>query len=225
MNISDIDICIISLESDIGRREKLKNNLAHYKLTPRVSNAINGKKLSAEDYFLNAKAKTSKFNGRTMLTPSELGCFLSHKKAIYEFLEGKKKYLLILEDDVTIENNILNLFSNINFLEENSIYILGGQDGLNSFNRVILSKKNNIGFSKVRFNTHRWIYRTCCYLITQETAKKLYSFMNKNTYMADDWKFIIKNTSIKNIYYSYFFSHPIDLKNSHIEKEREYLNK
>lgn len=49
--------------------------------------------------------------------------------------------------------------------------------------------------------------------------------MNKNTYMADDWKFIIKNTSIKNIYYSYFFSHPIDLKNSHIEKEREYLNK
>ncbi|MBD2820340.1 glycosyltransferase family 25 protein [Xenorhabdus sp. 42] len=220
--LDKIDVCIISLENHTKRREKLIESLKENGITPRISNAINGKKLSAEDYFLNFKAKSSKLFGRKFLTPSELGCFLSHSKAINEFLESNNRWLLILEDDVSVNTNLMQFLSKIENLEDNSIYILGGQDGLKSFKKVIF-KTDRFNIKKVIFGTHRWIYRTCCYLINKNTANHLHNFMKNTTYMADDWNLILKHTDIKNIYYSSCFSHPISLDNSIIEEERKFI--
>ncbi|MDE9453839.1 glycosyltransferase family 25 protein [Xenorhabdus bovienii] len=217
-----IDVCIISLEHHTERRENLINSLKNNNIIPRVSYAVNGKKLSAEEYFLNFKAKSSKLFGRKFLTPSELGCFLSHRKAIGEFLDKNNQWLLILEDDVFVNTDLTQLINKIDKLNDDSVYILGGQDGLKSFQKVIL-KNNILNIRKVMFGTHRWIYRTCCYLISKNTASHLYNFMNNTTYIADDWSLILKNTKIKNIYYFPCFSHPINLENSIIEEERLFI--
>ncbi len=215
-----LSISIISLEKDETRRTRLLSELSPFNVNINIISAVNGKELSAEEYFNQYKCESSKFGGRTFLTPSELGCILSHKKALKEFLVSSNDWLLVLEDDVSIVNDISHIEYELGRLDNNGIYILGGQDGLKSFSRVLFKKSNLHDYSRVIFKTYRWIYRTCCYLISRDSAVEIYNLMLLNRFMADDWKYIIKNTAITDIYYSQFFSHPIDLNDSSIEKER-----
>ena len=104
------------------------------------------------------------------------------------------------------------------------IFILGGQDGLNSFKKVILKKNNKSkDFRQVCMFTHRFIYRTCCYMINRNVAAQMLSLMNMTSYFVDDWNLILKNTSVQNLYYTNWFSHPIDISNSTIEEERRLV--
>ncbi|WP_061013185.1 glycosyltransferase family 25 protein [Photobacterium leiognathi] len=216
----DVNISIISLKKDFEKRELLRTRLGKYDLNPTYIDAVNGKEMTASNYFSLRTCATSKFKGRKYFTPSELGCYLSHKKALEHFLTSEQDWLLVLEDDVDIVSNINNFLKENNF-DDNAIYILGGQDGLRSLNRVIRTKvKYSNELYKVRLYTYRWLYRTCCYLISKKVALQILDLMNNTSFMIDDWSFIMKNTQIDSIYYSRVFTHPVDLSNSSIEDER-----
>ncbi|WP_272668610.1 MULTISPECIES: glycosyltransferase family 25 protein [unclassified Providencia] len=215
-----LDIAIISLKEHITRRKNIMSQIKNQGHLSRVSDAINGKEMSAHEYFCSYKCEASKINGRKFLTPSELGCFLSHKKVINEFLASKNDWLLVLEDDVNLINDLNKLTNKFENLDHNSIYILGGQDGLSSFKKVLFKNQRN-GTKKIIFGTHRWIYRTCCYLIHKKAANNIFTLMNKYNFMADDWGFILKKTDIERIYYEEYFAHPIDITDSVIETERK----
>ncbi|WP_413516854.1 glycosyltransferase family 25 protein [Photobacterium phosphoreum] len=221
-----INISIISLTNDVKKREKLLHQLEGF---PddfiKIVDAVNGKELLASEYFKLFRCKGSRWTVRKILTPSELGCFLSHKKALEEFIISENDWLIVLEDDVTISNKFDNDFiSNISTLNTDNIYILGGQDGLNCFNRVLLKKTKNLEFKKTIFGTHRWICRTCCYLLHRSSAEKILNIMKKDTFAIDDWPYIIKKAKISSLQYVNYIHHPIDLSNSTIESERVFLN-
>ncbi|HIF9351676.1 TPA: glycosyltransferase family 25 protein [Photobacterium damselae] len=220
-------VSLISLECDRIRRERLSNQLENFHINYQIIDAINGKELKAIDYFHKMKCENSKFNGRKYLTPSELGCFLSHKKAIEDFLNSMDDILLVIEDDITLIN--YNLIEDVNYnkdfiLNSMDIFILGGQDGLKSFKKVMLKKNSKSkDFRKVCMFTHRFIYRTCCYMINRKVAAQILRLMNMTSYFVDDWNLILKNTRVQNLYYTNWFSHPIDISNSTIEEERRLV--
>lgn len=111
-----------------------------------------------------------------------MGVF-SHRKAIEEFVTNSKSdWLLVLEDDVMFDDRLSDLLSNhVDGLPTNNIYVLGGQDGLSSINRVLFggSFGGKYKFKKSIMKTHRWIYRTCCYLIHKNHANELLSLMKR----------------------------------------------
>ncbi|MDT3296873.1 glycosyltransferase family 25 protein [Shewanella sp. SP2S2-6] len=223
MSECKIRISIISLEEDKERCLKLVSQISNYKLNCNVVSAVNGKRLTAIEYFMSSKCNTSKLFGRTLLSPSELGCFLSHKKALYDFINSTDEWLLVLEDDVSVCGDLSYFYEQVPLLPRDGIFILGGQDGLKSFSRVVLSNYSDV-VCKVRFGTKRWLYRTCCYLISKEVAEKILMLMEEFPYMADDWSYISSKTGIKNFYFAKMFSHPVDLSYSKIELERDYLS-
>lgn len=220
------EIRVVSLIGDESRRDNIIAQLQTFHISTYVTSAVNGKLISAYDYFSMFQSETSKLFGRKYLTPSELGCFLSHKKAIGEFLQSESEWLIVLEDDVSIRN--VELFESVikggKELNINAIYILGGQDGLKSFKRVIMSPTKG-HFRKVLFGTHRWIYRTCCYMVNKVVAKRMYDVMLNTRYISDDWPYIMSKCGVNDVYYSDCFSHPLQLTNSNIEAERVFLNK
>ncbi|EAW1148523.1 glycosyltransferase family 25 protein [Salmonella enterica] len=226
MEKENVDFCIISLVHHVERRERLINEMGKYKIQCRVSNAIDGRKLLADEYFSLFKANSSKLFGRGFLTPSELGCFLSHRKALSEFIMSDKQWLVILEDDVIPNDNVRELPGAILSFNESSIYILGGQDGLKSFSRVVMGKETDKEkIRKVLLGTYRWMYRTCCYCIDRKGAKNIIKLMNDQRFFSDDWSFIMKNANLKNLFYGNYFTHPVDLSSSSIEAERKFIAK
>ncbi|OBU32394.1 hypothetical protein CTM93_20045 [Photobacterium phosphoreum] len=222
-----IDFYIISLKKDVERRKEITCQLNKLNIKSNIIDAVNGKELSAINYFNNMKCCNSKFRGRRFLTPSELGCYLSHKKALSEFIKTDKDILVVLEDDVSLVNK--NIFYDIKLAEEfilnnNSVFVLGGQDGLKSFKRVILKKDINTNFfKKVSRLSTRFIYRTCSYMINRTVALEILNLMDKYSFFIDDWNLIVNKTDAKNIYYAYWFSHPVDISNSTIEIERRLI--
>ena len=98
----NIPIYLVSLEQDTKRREELKLRFPnHYDDFIQI-NAVDGRKISAKEYYDKTIEYFIKTN-KTM-SPSELGCTLSHIKALEEFIKTNNNYALILEDDVIGED-------------------------------------------------------------------------------------------------------------------------
>src|SRR5690606_22765699 len=90
-------IYLISLEKDIQRRIDLEKKFLKSYQSMHWIKAINGKELSAKDYFYYTQQY---FNAhKKLITPSEVGCTLSHIQTLEVFLETDEEYCLILEDD------------------------------------------------------------------------------------------------------------------------------
>lgn len=220
-----IKIFIVSLINSTRRQliSKLCNN---HGVEFEFVDAINGRELP--DDFLN------KINGyewtnlkyRRPLGPSEVGCTLSHHK-IYKKNDNAECWFVVLEDDVSFDERFRILINaDTSNLDKNSLYLLGGQEGLDSFRHVILSK-----FRKVIINhelilsrtlcSERFLFRTCCYLIHSSLASKILCFNSDKMILADDWYNLSKYKIIKNIYYIDLVKHPNDMNNSLIHSERE----
>lgn len=101
-------IIVISLERATERRERLKE----MGLEPYLMNAIDGKDLPEES--LNYKIQYGWREGE-FLKPGEVGCTMSHIKALEKARDNKWPYVIILEDDIELaedwERRIKILFS------------------------------------------------------------------------------------------------------------------
>ena len=94
--MQNLQTLVISLLRSPQRREKAQEQLSNTKLTWSFLDAVDGSKLqSAPPEYQSRKVK--RLLGFD-LTPNEIGCFLSHKKAWQTCLENNKP-TLIFEDD------------------------------------------------------------------------------------------------------------------------------
>ena len=224
-----IKIFIVSLVNST-RRPVISTLCNKYGVEFEFIDAINGRELP--DDFLN------KINGyewtrlkyRRPLGPSEVGCALSHHK-IYRKNDNAECWFVVLEDDVSFDERFRILINaNTSNLDKNSLYLLGGQEGLDSFRHVILSKfgKNAINqeiiFSRTLYS-ERFLFRTCCYLIHSSLASKILYFNSDKMILADDWYNLSKYKVIRKIYYIDLVKHPNDMDNSLIHSEREKFGK
>lgn len=213
------DIYLVSLEKDVTRRDILKQRFTDQYSKFKIQPAVDGRLLLAKDYYSYISKYYKK--QKKLMSPGELGCTLSHIHALTNFLESDSKYALIFEDDIVgADKDIEKIKQIIPYLDECSIVVCGGQDGLLSryfqFGKP-LKKYSNLYL--VHPHCYQYIYRTCSYLVTRKAASLILEYQTNHTVVADHWVKIFKNTNIK-FYYSNIFHHPTELVSSSIESER-----
>lgn len=225
--ITMLHIFIVSLQQDVEKRAAISKILNEFNLDFTFIDAVYGKELST-DYLHSLRNNSSgKLVDRGFpATPGEIGCTLSHLKAYQEVLNRGLEWACILEDDAILDIRFKKFINDFDSKDLNplNLYLLGGQTP-NSKKYIIKSIKNvrKVGgqnFYKTIGSDHI-IYRTCCYLISSNLAKNIISLGNDELILADDWGYLVEKGSIRSIYLSDFVEHPIDLTDSHIQKERE----
>ncbi|RKX47706.1 MAG: hypothetical protein DRP64_00260 [Verrucomicrobia bacterium] len=98
---------IINLEHATDRWEHMRANLEGRSIPYIRIDGVYGKKLQPPIKGYNER-KYHVLNGK-VTNPGEVGCFFSHINALKTFLETDHPHALILEDDVTLPENIKEL--------------------------------------------------------------------------------------------------------------------
>ena len=209
-------VFVISLKSDEARREKLKERFKNYGEFKLVE-ATDGRAMSAKEYYGYALPSLEAY-GR-LLSPSEVGCSLSHVRAYEEFLKSGASFALILEDDVIgDESGIKKAFETAAKMDAGSALICGAQDGLEG-RFSAFGKKLDEDFWLVSKRSYGTIYRAAAYVLDRRAAEKILQTHKKALCVADFWQILLLKNGLK-MYFSDIFAHPTDLAGSNIQAER-----
>ena len=186
---------------------------------------VKGKNLSTSEYYQLAVAKQD-----VPLSPGELGCTLSHIKALQDFLMTEEKYALVLEDDliqvVNIDlNDIENQINNLN-LEECFFFSLCGIQ-LQVNNKIRGQLLQNKIYEKAILKLHPYYVAqfcyTCAYVVDRSMAKLLLEY-HKVPHICDHWDELHKLGKKYHFYATFLFDHPeinqVNTIHSFIETER-----
>jgi glycosyl transferase, family 25 len=219
--MKNMPIYLVSLESDLNRRKTLELQFPKtYKDFIHIP-AVDGRKLSAKEYY--DKTINYYLNTKKTISPSELGCTLSHINVLESFLKTDAKFALIIEDDVIGSDNDINKISRlVDLLDDNSLFICGGQNGLTNRGYLFAKKISSTKLYLIAKFFHNRIFSTACYVVSKKTAKEILEYHKKILTLADRWGEFFKYTET-NIYYLDILKHPEDLSNSHIEQDRNIM--
>lgn len=209
-------VFVISLKSDEARRQKLKERFKNYGEFKLVE-ATDGRAMSAKEYYGYALPSLEAY-GR-LLSPSEIGCSLSHMRAYEEFLKSDASFALILEDDVIgDESGVKKAFETAAKMDAGSALVCGAQDGLEG-RFSAFGKKLDEDFWLVSKRSYGTIYRAAAYVLDRRAAEKILQTHKKALCVADFWQILLLKNGLK-MYFSDIFAHPLDLSDSNIQAER-----
>ena len=209
-------VFVISLKSDEARRQKLKERFKNYGEF-RLVEATDGRAMSAKEYYGYALPSLEAY-GR-LLSPSEIGCSLSHMRAYEEFLKSDARLALILEDDVIgDESGVKKAFETAAKMDAGSALVCGAQDGLEG-RFSAFGKKLDEDFWLVSKRSYGTIYRAAAYVLDRRAAEKILQTHKKALCVADFWQILLLKNGLK-MYFSDIFAHPLDLSDSNIQAER-----
>lgn len=210
-------IYLISLKKDENRRQRLKKLFKNYDDFI-VIDAISSKEMSTIKYYESLIKSYKK--AKRIISPAELGCSLSHMRVYEEFLKNDSDYALIFEDDVIgDEIGIKKAFESIKALKnDNFVIILGGEQGVLSFDKAF-GKKINDNLIKISKYSLADVARTVCYIVSKTSAKKILEYQKNALCIADEWEKLLGENDIE-CYYSDIFAHASG-QDSSIENERE----
>ncbi|WP_241609579.1 glycosyltransferase family 25 protein [Rosenbergiella australiborealis] len=222
-----IKIFIVSLKKDTVRRKKISTILDDNNISYEFFDAVLGKELTDKQIGEISLHQVEKRHGRK-LTKGEIGCTLSHLKVYSSIVGNKYPWACILEDDAILDERFTNFIKFFSYDEMNvasDLYLLGGQNGLLSekwigkslFTRKVIGRQ----VFKKTIMSYSHVFRACGYLISYDMANDLISESDSGFFLADEWDFFHSKKIINNIYLADFVDHPIDLKDSNLEKERQ----
>lgn len=222
-----IPILVVSMNTDLERRKFIENKFSKYGIKFNYIDAVVGK-LIDQATLDNIDVSKAMFRKKRHVSLGEIGCTLSHVKAFKYIIENSIPYCLILEDDAIFDERLagfINLFCPrdlSNFKDD--LFILGGQNGIDKSKFISKSFFSKIKIGSATFSktikSEKYIFRTCCYLISLDIAKKLFTLSQKEFFIADEWSYLKTAGAFRNIYISDIVDHPLDLSTSHIEQER-----
>lgn len=220
MTESSINVYLVSLKHAIERRDVISRQFSKSFSSFNVIDAVDGSKLSAKTYFSylsNYYLRTKK-----IITPSETGCALSHKKVLEKFLLSNATHAIILEDDVIGSDKLLEeAKSLICKIPDNGVLSLGCQEGLRSTRWHYGKRLQDTKVYRLCKFSCKYFYRSCAYIVTKKSARVILDRLNDGT-LADEWTYLL-NEDI-DMYFVKLFEHPSDLKDSLIEPERALFN-
>ncbi len=215
-------IYLISLSKDIERRLSLQKTFPNYFERMSQIDAIDGRLLNAKDFF--SKITGSYLYHNRLLSPSELGCSLSHIKVLQEFIESGENHALVLEDDIIgTDKNVKHIESLLPYIPDNSLLLCGGQDKL-SLRNYLYGKEITKNLFKLAPFSHFYVVRACCYVVTRTSASAILSSHEKNILLADSWHQLLKGTNIE-IFLADVLTHPDNDLDSNLHIERAVLTK
>jgi glycosyl transferase family 25 len=214
---------VISVKGDEDENNKrLCSLLKSHGYIVSLVEGVYGPALDAQTYFFAIQDYFGASN--RLLSPSELGCTLSHKKAYDDFITTDDECALFIEDDAIIDDAALTSIAKLAHTElhRHGWVHLGGQEGLEqSFMKVGGSIVNR---DPMVFKVYRedleWLYRTVGYVISREIAGKLSAALITHAFAIDDFVYMNKVAGINNYYFSKIIRHPANLEASAIQAER-----
>ncbi|WP_296272017.1 glycosyltransferase family 25 protein [Pseudomonas sp. UBA6323] len=211
-------IYLISLKSEIERREKLKAQFPLSYNTINLIDAIDKNTISSNDYF-QAMMNTQKRLGK-IISPAELACARSHLIAIQKFLESTYTHCLILEDDIIgTEQELEKALDATSQTSGNSIIFCGTHIN-RRHNKYITPPREKA--KKINFLERHFIAGAFSYGLTRGAAQNITKKQRQATYRSDHWISLAQNLDI---YIIDALKHPENYNNSHIESERQVLHK
>lgn len=223
-----LPIYIVSLKQDTHKRDHIVHKLNELRIPFEFFDAVYGKELSPA-FFDQLKPAGKSLETGAKPTPGEVGCTLSHL-AVYELmLQRKQSWACILEDDVIFDGRLQDFYLNFQDdqvrLEKDSVYLMGGQNGIDAHPLVAKSFFTSCYIGQQKFTklikSESYVCRTCCYLISDDVAKRMVELAKTTFLLADDWEFLVRHHIIHTLYLADFVDHPIDLTLSSIELERQ----
>ncbi len=179
-------IYVVNLKNDLDRRKNIineieKQNIKNYE----IIDAIDGNELSEQELNnLSYKDKNLINPWNIKMSPSQVGCALSHIKIYKKFIKTDYNYALILEDDaVFIQsfNEDLKKLILKNITNKKQILLLSE---LKEFFSKPIDKNNSYEIVNVTnaFFTHS-------YIINKEAAKSIIKFNYPVKTIADNFVF------------------------------------
>lgn len=186
-----------------------------------IKYGVIGKNLSTSEYF-NLAVK----NKIRTLTPSELGCTLSHLSALRDFVDSDADYAYIFEDDVVAKKEIdFNL--DLDILRDNFILSLGGvnQSVCHKIRGKILNEEYmGEKILKVSPLYYEDIVYAMGYLLDKEAARKIILCHEVNLHVIDHWHIVLNTYPELSYYMVNLLDHPevlsLNTENSSICDER-----
>lgn len=120
--------CVINLDSSIDRWHSIKSQFDAFGLEVERISGVLGKALTQEE--TAAVLKPVEFGYVYPLQPSEIGCFLSHRKAWEAFLASGEKWGMVLEDDARLAKEFPEIFAKEDWIPEDVDCLKVGSSGL-----------------------------------------------------------------------------------------------
>ncbi len=121
-----LQILVISLKRSLDRRKKVIEEMAKISLPWKFIDAVDGSTLISSP--VEYKANKVKLLQGYALTPNEIGCYLSHKKA-WDFCVQEGMPTLVMEDDFVLSPDfektivtLLNTMPDWNFVRLQGLY-------------------------------------------------------------------------------------------------------
>lgn len=174
-----MNIVVISDKNNEARRQNAMQEFKKHNVEFRFFDAVMANRMSKEE--LDIKALKD-----TFLSPSEIGCALSHCGVYDEFLKSDEKSIMICEDDIyfTDDFNYDSLLQIQKFLEETDEPRLVVLQKSIYHNKLIRSVGDNINLYSTRnaFCTHG-------YMINRAAAENIKKLQTPVKFEIDAYKF------------------------------------
>ncbi|UDQ80197.1 glycosyltransferase family 25 protein [Erwinia rhapontici] len=168
---------IINLPNSIDRKAFMQEQCHSLGLNFEFFNAVAGKDFTREEVIKHSRKLTE------VRTPGELGCALSHIELYRKIVTDNIPVALILEDDVVLNEDISSVLSSIekNITGREIILLNRAKQYLN---REIYRFEKNAVYPVAEADL------TCSYVITQDAAEALLTFLYPVWLVADRWSLI-----------------------------------
>lgn len=184
--IEDFKIYIVNLKHDIERKKNIineieKQNIKNYEIIEAVAgNELNEFELDTHTF--KNKKNINPWNSK--MSPSQIGCALSHIKIYKKFIDTEFKLALILEDDAIFLKNFKTTIKNLiikNFKYRRQIMLLSE---IKEFYPKAIDFKDDYEIVDVAnaFFTH-------AYVINKEAALEIIKFNYPIKTVADNFVF------------------------------------
>ena len=184
---SKLAVFVISLKRSPERREHVKKHLDSIGLEFEFFDAVYGKELSEQEMNELCDREAIK-NSPNWLTPSAIGCSLSHYYVYKEIIKRNLLYALVLEDDIVFNKDFVScLDSTAKQMKENEIMLLYYQswDPL----KLKTDSKKQLCKSYVTYKPADMYQPICAaaYLITNAACRTLSNVILPVRLCADTW--------------------------------------
>lgn len=227
-------VFIVSLKSDIKRRERIAKILTDVNIDYHFFDAIDYRSDLFQEKKKNALKNIAK-NKYGEMTEPEMACTFSHLAVYQHIVDSGLEWALILEDDVTFDHRLADVVNGLSqstdCLRKKCTYVLGGQQGTSEYQLFGLSlrdviKVGGVRLRKATYKKHK-VTRACSYIVDRHYCQQaLTLFSTHGFYLVDDRKILIDHAVMDEIYFCDIVTHPIvNSLNSHLENSRIDKNK
>ena len=204
---NNMSIYLISLQKDVYRRESLKKIFGSHYEKMKLIDAVYGSDLSQEFVINATRGYFNKYHKQ--MSPGELGCTLSHIKALENFLASDSSIGLILEDDVIGSDSDIEKIEGLKISVDDNIIVNCGSQQYSGKAKYLLGK--NVPEYDELMLIPKPLYSNLLgafsYVVTKKSAQTILNSHKKFIHVADHWGDILLDTDTK-VYYINLFQHP-----------------